>query len=78
MKQNKSSFKRSGVFNCHHILPRARGGAKQAKNMLLLDARRHFAFHLLFGNRTLLEAAAVLKRTHDIKEKQKKGEINRK
>ena len=57
-------WERARKFNKHHDLGRKRGGNKQPNNILKLDINRHRAYHFLFGNRTLLEAAALLKRTH--------------
>jgi len=57
-------MERAGRFNKHHDRPKSRKGTKSPKNILILDVNRHSAYHLLFGNRTLLEAAALLKRTH--------------
>jgi len=64
-------MERAGKKNRHHILPRSRGGTKSPKNILILDSNRHSAYHLLFGNRTLLEAAALLKRTHHYQTRRK-------
>ena len=57
-------WERAGEFNYHHIRPRSRGGKKHPRNILRMDINRHRAYHFLFGNRTLLEAAALLKRTY--------------
>ena len=57
-------WERDGRKNNHHVLPKSRKGTKKPSNILILDINRHSAYHLLFGNRTLLEAAALLKRTH--------------
>ena len=61
----KKNWKRKGRTNKHHIKARRRGGTKCAKNILILDEARHDAFHFLFGNRTLVEAALLLMRTND-------------
>ena len=63
--------KRAGRKNKHHILPRKRGGKTCAKNIIVLDENRHSAYHLLFGNRTFLEAAALLKRTNEYMRRKK-------
>jgi hypothetical protein len=60
-------FSRKGRKTKHHILAKARGGTRHPNNILRLDERRHQAFHFLFGNRTLKEAAAVLIRTAEMK-----------
>ena len=58
-------WKRAGKTNKHHNKSKSKNGTKTPKNILRLDINRHAAFHLLFKNRTLLEAAALLKRTHE-------------
>jgi hypothetical protein len=67
--RNKTHFNRSGRRNKHHILPKSRRGIKTEDNLILLDENRHAAFHLLFSNRTLREAAAVLIRAAEMKER---------
>lgn len=63
MKRISRKFlRRSGKTNQHHLLAKARGGTKTGFNLFLLDDNRHAAFHLLFGTRTLREAALVLLR----------------
>ena len=64
-------WERAHKTNKHHNLSKKRGGTKSPKNILNLDINRHRAYHFLFGNRTLLEAAALLKRTHYYQERRK-------
>lgn len=64
----RTFYKKSGRRNRHHIKAKSRGGGKTKSNLILLDENRHSAFHLLFGNRTFREAAAVLIRTSEMKE----------
>ncbi len=64
-------WERAGKFNKHHDKPKARNGTKNFKNILKLDVNRHRAYHFLFGNRTLLEAAALLKRTYYYQQRRK-------
>ena len=61
-------FTRTRRKNKHHLIPksRLRKGQHIENNIIHLDERRHSAFHLLFSNRTLIEAARVLVRTHNI------------
>ena len=69
MEQASPVFsKRANQFNNHHILARKRGGTRQTNNLLRMDINRHCAWHLLFGNRTFLEAVALLKRTAMMKQ----------
>ena len=63
----RTYLERSGWFNRHHIKARSRGGNDYIGNLLLLDDMRHAAFHLLFGNMTFTEAAALLLRADKIK-----------
>lgn len=67
-KRKRTCFNRAGRKNKHHILAKIRGGIKTEQNLILLDENRHACFHLLFGNRTLREAAAVLIRAAEMKE----------
>ena len=67
-KHCKDFLERAGWSNDHHILARVRGGKRKASNMILLDERRHSAFHLLFGEKTFLEAARILIRADRIKQ----------
>lgn len=70
--KQKREWKRSGVFNEHHIQNKCRGGQSIQSNLLRLDTRRHDAFHLLFGNLDLDEVIEVLVRVRDIKKSQAK------
>jgi hypothetical protein len=61
MSQKKRRFlRRVGRNSQHHDLAKVRGGTRSKFNLYNLDDNRHAAFHLLFGVRTFLEAAAVL------------------
>jgi hypothetical protein len=53
-------LKRAGRNSKHHNLAKSRSGTATQYNLFNLDDNRHAAFHLLFGVRTFLEAAAVL------------------
>ena len=63
-------YERNGRLNRHHIKAKSKGGIIEPSNIIVLDENRHSAFHLLFGNRTLREAAKVLIRTAEKKEAQ--------
>ncbi len=65
-KANKTFRKRRGKKNNHHILPKKRGGKKRSNNLIWLDINRHAAFHLIFQNKTFIEAARLLIRTHNM------------
>ena len=67
---SRTFYKRSRKINRHHILARSRRGTKTARNLIRLDINRHAAFHLLFGTRTFKEAAQVLIRASEMKEKE--------
>jgi len=73
-RKNSNYEFRSGWQNRHHILAKCRGGKNVDRNIIHLDANRHAAFHLLFGNRTFREAAALLIRVSNIKEGRHKNE----
>lgn len=49
----------------HHLTPKAR--KMRDKTILTLWSDNHFYWHKLFGNRTLSEAIALLKRIQRIK-----------
>lgn len=48
--------------------PKSRGGGNNESNILMLDIRRHEAWHLLFGNKTFAEVIRLLERTIRMKE----------
>jgi len=54
--------KRAGWKDDHHInKPCSRGGETISSNLILMDAYRHDAWHLVFGNQTLREIIDLLK-----------------
>lgn len=60
--------KKAGFCDEHHIrIPSSRGGDKNPSNLLLIDAYRHDAWHLLFMNKTLSEVILLLHRVNSIK-----------
>ena len=61
------NWKRSGKFNRHHIKAKSQGGSTKPNNIAIMDTRRHQAYHLLFGNLSFREAAALLLRLCEIK-----------
>ena len=60
--------KRAGWKDDHHIELRSRGGSKIESNLLVMDAYRHDAWHLLFSNKTLGEIIGLFKLVKSIKE----------
>jgi hypothetical protein len=60
-------WKRSGKFNRHHIKNKCRGGEASEQNLLIMDTRRHEAWHFLFQNMSFREVAELLLRTCEIK-----------
>lgn len=44
---NLNRTKKSGYFECHHILPKCLGGSDVTDNLVLLTPREHFIVHLL-------------------------------
>jgi len=64
----KHCFKnKAGWKTDHHLTPKEKGGKKKPDNILSLDAYRHQAWHLLFGNKTLREIIEMLERIEQIK-----------
>ncbi len=48
------------TYDRHHRLPRSRGGSNQPSNISIVERAQHQAWHLLVGNMTASEAAAML------------------
>jgi len=69
-KDHRNYLRRAGRRNRHHIKARSKGGKYTPANLIMLDERRHSAFHLLFGLKTFREAAAILIRAAEMKEAQ--------
>jgi hypothetical protein len=69
-KDQRNYLKRAGRRTKHHILARSKKGKYTPQNLILLDERRHSAFHLLFGLKTFREAASILIRAAEMKERQ--------
>jgi len=44
----------------HHRLPRSRGGSNDARNSSIVERKLHKAWHMLAGNMTAPEVAAML------------------
>ena len=61
----------------HHILNRCRGGSGATYNLLLIEEKKEKAFHLIFGHKTLEEAAYLLLRLARAKKNQKGRPKNR-
>ncbi len=57
-----------GKKNRHHLKPKSRGGQNIPSNILNIEMKRHNAWHILWGNRTLDEVIALLQRLKQIKE----------
>lgn len=65
----RTYLNRSGWSNKHHLRAKSLGGTDDLSNLIRLDDMRHAAWHLLWGNKTIGEIIAILKRVADIKEK---------
>ena len=48
------------IMDRHHRLPRSRGGSNSAHNISIVEQKQHRAWHLLVGNMTAQEVAAML------------------
>lgn len=59
--KHHKKWERSGHYNRHHDFAKSRGGTYDPQNIFVWDVSAHEAFHFLFGNRTLVEAAEWLK-----------------
>jgi len=74
-RQHKSEhqFKmRAGWTDEHHLKNKKNGGQAIKSNLIKLDAYRHDAIHLLFGDKSLREIIELLQRLERIKLSQKK------
>ena len=69
-KGNRGFTERSGCTNRHHDLAKCRNGCGGIQNLIIMDVRRHQAFHLLFGVRTFEESARLLLRVSRAKHNQ--------
>lgn len=71
-KRSKHRFQKRAEFSDqHHLRPSSRGGASVDSNLILLDAYRHDAWHLLFKNLTLDEIIELLIRVKRAKEQKR-------
>jgi len=52
----------------HHLVNKCEKGTDTPDNILRLYAEKHEVWHLLFGNRNLSGAIALLKRVQSIKQ----------
>ena len=75
MKNQEKNWCRSGKYDSHHLTAKSRGGKRNPQNIILFDTARHNAWHFLFGNMTLDEVIATLKR---LRYYQKSKKINKK
>jgi hypothetical protein len=67
MKKSNGEWQLAGKTNHHHNLAKSRGGTWSQMNILVWDVNVHRAFHLIFGNRTLEEAAEFLRHMNELK-----------
>lgn len=68
-KRKVHKFKKKAGWNDeHHLKP---GGETIPSNLLKIDAYKHDALHLLFGNKSLDEIIALLQRLKKLKKHQK-------
>jgi hypothetical protein len=66
----RTYLNRSGWLTRHHILSKSQGGKDVLSNLIRLDDMRHAGYHLLFKNLSFREAAALLIRAAETKERQ--------
>ena len=67
MKLANGEWKLAGKTNKHHILAKSRHGTYNPMNIVRWDINVHRAFHWLFSNRTLEEAAEYLRHMNELK-----------
>lgn len=67
MKFTDGEWRLAGKNNKHHDLAKSRKGSNRPSNIFLWDINKHRAFHFLFGNRTLEEAAEFLRHMKELK-----------
>lgn len=63
------------MIDRHHLVPKERlkkGVQKLPRNTIRIKRERHNAWHLLFGNKTLLEVIRLLGRIYRIKSREMK------
>lgn len=63
--------KRAGWKDKHHLKPKEKGGQSVDSNIIMLDAYRHSAWHLLFKNKSLDEVIHLLQRLKEAKQSPK-------
>ena len=69
--KRKREWVKEGKTSPHHLTPKSRGGSSTTSNLLNMDNRRHQAWHLIFGNKTLPEIINLLERVLEIKEEER-------
>ena len=50
-------------FSKHHRKPRSKGGDNSNENLVLVEHKKHRAYHLLFDNKDPKEVAQILNET---------------
>ncbi len=68
-KLNRNRKKRRA--SQHHLKPKSRGGQNIESNLLIIEIKRHNAWHVLWENRTLDEVIALLQRLKRMKKSQR-------
>ena len=71
MTGQTSQNRKGRKMNKHHLRPKSVGGDRRPSNMLLIDIKRHCAWHTLWSNRTLDEVILLLQRLKQLKEAQR-------
>jgi hypothetical protein len=67
MKSSNGKWELAGKTNKHHNKARSKGGTWNPMNIIVWDINKHRAFHFLFSNRTLEEAAEYLRHMNQLK-----------
>ena len=63
MKGRINRNRKSRKCNRHHLTPKSRGGSTTQSNLLTIEMKRHCAWHVLWGNRTLDEGYSLTNKT---------------
>jgi len=70
VRYRKTNRKGKVWRNKHHLKPVSRFGTNHKANLLLIHGERHILWHKMWGNRTLPEIIALLKRVQRAKSRQ--------
>jgi len=64
-------IRRNKKLTRHHIRNKCNGGKDTPRNIIYLRKEKHDCWHLLFGNKTFEQAAALLLKASKMKRRQR-------